>query len=56
MMPQFGSHKEVRWELMWEGLFIFICGLFKKIVIADKLAIFVQQGYGNVDQVGFLGA
>lgn len=56
MMPQFGSHKEVRWDLMWEGLFIFICGLFKKIVIADKLAVFVQQGYGNVDQVGFLGA
>ena len=56
MMPQFGSHKEVRWDLMWEGLFVFICGLFKKIVIADKLAVFVQQGYGNVDQMGFLGA
>lgn len=56
MMPQFGFHKEVRWDLMWEGLFIFICGLFKKIVIADKLAVFVQQGYGNVDQIGFLGA
>lgn len=56
MMPQFGSHKEVRWDLMWEGLFVFICGLFKKIVIADKLAVFVQQGYGNVDQIGFLGA
>ena len=56
MMPQFGTQKEVRWDLMWEGLFIFICGLFKKIVIADKLAVFVQQGYGNVDQIGFLGA
>lgn len=56
MMPQFGAQKEVRWDLMWEGLFIFICGLFKKIVIADKLAVFVQQGYGNVDQIGFLGA
>ena len=56
MMPQFGSHKEIRWDLMWEGLFIFICGLFKKIVIADKLGVFVQQGYGNVDQIGFLSA
>ncbi len=56
MMPQFGFHKKVRWDLMWEGLFIFICGLFKKIIIADKLAVFVQQGYGNVDQIGFLGA
>lgn len=56
MMPQFGAQKEVRWDLIWEGLFIFICGLFKKIIIADKLAVFVQQGYGNVDQIGFLGA
>lgn len=56
MMPQFGAQKEVRWDLMWEGLFIFICGLFKKIVIADKLAVFVQQGYTHVDQLGFLSA
>jgi len=56
MMPQFGSHKEVRWDLIWEGLFIFLCGLFKKIVIADKLGIFVQQGYGQVDQLAFLSA
>ena len=56
MMPQFGAQKSIRWDLIWEGLFIFICGLFKKIVIADKLAVFVQQGYSNVEQIGFLGA
>ena len=56
MMPQFCHKKEVRWDLIWEGLFIFICGLFKKIVIADNLSIFVQQGYVNVDQVSFLGS
>ncbi len=56
MVPQFGSHKQVRWDLIWEGLFIFICGLFKKIVIADKLGQFVQMGYGHVDQLGFLSA
>lgn len=50
MMPKFGSHKEARWE----GLFIFICCLFKKIIIADKLFVFVQQWYGHVDQIGFL--
>lgn len=56
MMPQFASHKEVRWDLIWEGLFIFICGLFKKVVIADKLGFFVQQGYGHVDQLAFLSS
>lgn len=56
MMPQFGSHKGIRWDLIWEGLFIFICGLFKKIVIADRLGSFVQQGYGQVDQLAFLSA
>lgn len=56
MMPQFGSYKEIRWDLIWEGLFTFIFGLFKKIVIADKLGVFVQQGYGHVDQLAFLSA
>jgi len=51
MMPQFAS----KWNLVKNyknialGLFIFSIGLFKKIVIADKLAIWATNGFDNAD-------
>ena len=56
MMPQFGAQREVRWDLMWRGLCIFIGGLFKKVMIADTLARFVQTGFSHVDQLAFLSS
>lgn len=60
MMPQFerrgGIRRSVHWESIWNGLWVFIFGLFKKVVIADSLAGFVQTGYAHVDQLGIVGA
>jgi len=32
-----------------KGLFIFVIGLFKKIVIADSISLFVSNGYVNIN-------
>jgi len=56
ILPQFHAQKVVNWETLWKGIFIFICGLFKKIVIADSLAPMIQQGYADVDGLGILSA
>ena len=37
----------LRWKNLLAGLIIFSLGLFKKIVIADQFAIYVDQGYAD---------
>jgi D-alanyl-lipoteichoic acid acyltransferase DltB (MBOAT superfamily) len=50
MMPQFASKKNsfINFKHISLGLFIFSIGLFKKLVIADSLAIWVNYGYSNL--------
>ena len=55
MMPQFAklrnkifSHKNLS-----IGLFLFSIGLFKKVIIADNLSVFVSQGYDIFDKLNF---
>lgn len=47
MMPQFGAirTKVVRWRNVSIGIFIFALGLFKKVVIADSLAVWANAGF-----------
>ncbi len=47
LLPQFGYIKPFSYEETTEGLKLAAWGLFKKIVIADRLAIFVNTVYGN---------
>lgn len=56
MMPQFSSTsaKKVQWENIYSGLCLFSMGLFKKAVIADFLAFYVNSLYQNANS-GFLG-
>ncbi len=54
LLPQFSLHHKFDQVTVIEGLRRIIFGLFKKMVIADRLAIVVNQVYGNPhDYIGF---
>ena len=54
MIPQFRdqSRRRINWEEFAVGLYIFCMGLFKKIVIADTIALFVNNGF-SASSLGF---
>ncbi len=58
MMPQFADSKNLRvnWDNILRGLFVFSIGLFKKVVIADTLADWVDTGYANYLDLSTLDA
>ncbi|MCG8525517.1 MAG: MBOAT family protein [Opitutales bacterium] len=58
MMPQFEANRRKwpAWENLQQGLQIFIIGLAKKLVIADTLAVYADQGWSDVSQLSFWGA
>lgn len=47
LLDQFSSDKKFSSENLLEGCKLIIWGLFKKVVIADRLAIYVNQIYGS---------
>lgn len=55
MMPQFANMKAkiFNWRNFYLGLYIFFVGLFKKNVIADNLAAYVNCGYNFTDALSF---
>ena len=44
---QVGNRREVGWDSFSCGIQIFVFGLFKKIVLADRLSVFVDQVYAT---------
>ncbi|MGL5440022.1 MAG: MBOAT family O-acyltransferase [Filifactoraceae bacterium] len=54
MMPQFSNDKasSIDLENVARGLFIFALGMVKKIVIADSLCIFVDNGFDMISNPG----
>lgn len=48
LLPQFDSLKTFDYQSARSGLLLIVFGLFKKIVIADRIAIFVNQTYGDI--------
>lgn len=42
---QIKQRRAIAWNLIGDGLQIFIFGLFKKLVLADRLSVFVNQVY-----------
>ena len=56
MMPQFSrnQNQHVQWENVYQGLFIFSIGLFKKIVIADSFAGWANAGFNFEQSLGLL--
>jgi alginate O-acetyltransferase complex protein AlgI len=45
-LPQLQTYKKIGKQNFCEGIQIFVFGLFKKIVLADYLAVFVDDVYG----------
>lgn len=50
ILPQLHEKKEFSYENVVEGLKHIVWGLFKKVVIADRLSLYVDAVYNNSDQ------
>ena len=51
LLPQFYEERKVNYEQLRSGLLKMTLGFFKKIVIADRLAVFVDGVYADVGSV-----
>jgi alginate O-acetyltransferase complex protein AlgI len=49
LLTQFKSSIRYNYSNLLNGLFRIACGLFKKVVIADRLALFVDPVYNHLD-------
>lgn len=47
LLPQLSSEPRIKLQNVTEGLSLFIVGLFKKIALADYLALYVDEAYAN---------
>jgi len=47
LIPQFRKKKIFELSNIWEGLLLFLWGMFKKLVIADNLAVLVNAVFAN---------
>lgn len=56
LLPQFEKIHIPDYQMMRSGLLLMAWGLFKKIVIADRLAIFIDEVYGNLGEASGLPA
>lgn len=51
LLPQFLERHKISYEMLRSGLILMAWGFFKKIVIADRVAIFVDGAYGSIDSL-----
>lgn len=58
LMPQFDlvRNKVINWRNVATGLFVFSIGLFKKVVIADTFAVWVNKGFDQAAHLSLLNA
>ncbi|MDR0927463.1 MAG: MBOAT family protein [Ignavibacteria bacterium] len=47
LLPQFSEPKKFDYENARSGVFMILLGLFKKMMIADRVAVFVNGAYAN---------
>jgi len=48
LLPQFFVKREISYDMLRSGLLLMAWGFFKKIVLADRLARYVDSAYDNV--------
>ena len=51
LLPQFYNYNSITYKMLRSGLLLMAWGFFKKIVIADRLAIFVDGSYGSIESI-----
>lgn len=51
LLPQFLEKSRINYELLRSGLLLMAWGFLKKIVIADRLAIYVDNAYADIDKL-----
>jgi D-alanyl-lipoteichoic acid acyltransferase DltB (MBOAT superfamily) len=54
LLPQFSRNRAFDYEKAVSGVQLFIWGFFKKVVIADTCAIYVNEIFGKYDQMNSL--
>ena len=52
LLPQLENPRVLRWELVVDGLFLIVWGFFKKLVIADNVAVIANKVF-VLEQPGF---
>jgi alginate O-acetyltransferase complex protein AlgI len=50
LLHQFKEVKRFDWQRLWNGVSLSLWGLFKKVVVADSLAIYTNTIYNNSSQ------
>jgi len=56
LLPQFYEVKKINYESLKSGLLLITWGLFKKIVIADRLAVYIDNAYADIDNINGIPA
>ncbi|MFI3163951.1 MAG: MBOAT family O-acyltransferase [Bacillota bacterium] len=58
MVPQFENvdNKKLNAENIYKGLYIFACGLGKKVLLADAFGVIVSWGFGDIYSLGTTNA
>ncbi len=47
LLTQLKSSKPFDWDRILDGIYLIIWGLFLKVILADRVAVFVDEIYGN---------
>jgi D-alanyl-lipoteichoic acid acyltransferase DltB (MBOAT superfamily) len=50
IFPQFREEKNFNYDMVTGGLKLMLWGYFKKLVVADRLALYVNSVYGNFEE------
>lgn len=56
LFPQITTPRKITPEKITTGIYLIFTGLCKKVLIADNLAVFVNNGFSNIESLNFLSA